>query len=125
MKEKRILVIDEHGFSRVCSAILEIEGYKSEIITNAGNLASRLNNGEFTLAITSYPYGAFILKELMYRDIPIIILSDHINKDLIGILEGCEKSCCMIKPLDYQKFKSVVRQAMNGGLSVQGGYRIV
>ncbi len=122
---KTILIIDESGFSRVCFAILEFEGYGVETITNCGDLATRLDNNEFGLIITSYPYGAFLFEDIKKREIPTIILSDHINSDLIETLESFDNSYCMIKPLDYQKFTSLVRQVIKGEANIQGGYTIV
>ncbi|HEB76306.1 MAG TPA: DNA-binding response regulator [Nitrospirae bacterium] len=124
-RDKTILIIDESGFTRVCYAILEFEGYGVETMADSSDLAVRLNNNEFGLIITSYPYGAFLFEDIKKRDIPTIILSDHINSDLISILENFDNSYCMIKPLDYQKFMSLVKKVMRGDLSTQGGYAIV
>lgn len=122
---KTILIIDESGFTRVCYAILEFEGYGVETIANSSDLAVRLNNNEFGLIITSYPYGAFLFEDIKKRDITTIILSDHINSNLISILENFDNSYCMIKPLDYRKFMSLVKEVMGGELNIQGGYAIV
>lgn len=121
----KILIIDEAGFSRICSAILESEGHRAETISNIDNLASSLNNNEFRLIITSYPYGSFLFEEIKKRDIPTIILSDHISSGLINILKSFGNSYCMIKPLDYGKFRCLVKQVMNNDLNFQGGYNIV
>lgn len=122
---KRILIIDEGGFSRVCSALLEFEGFGAETMTGTENLVSRLEGDEVGLIITSYPYGSFLFSQLENRKVPVIILSDHINRDLINVLEGFNNSYCMIKPLDYQKFRSLVRHVMGGAAEVQRGYNIV
>ncbi|GAB4390640.1 MAG: hypothetical protein Kow0025_24060 [Thermodesulfovibrionales bacterium] len=120
---KKILIIDETGFARVCSALLEFEGFGAE--TACQGLSGGLD-GDYGLVITSYPYGSFLFNEIEKRKIPVIILSDQINRDLINVLEGFCSSFCMIKPLDYQKFRSLVRQVM-GGETVfqQKGYNIV
>lgn len=120
---KRILIIDESGFSRVCSALLEFEGYGAETVTGVEDLGNWLD--DLGLIITSYPYGSFLFSELGKMEIPVIILSDHINRDLITVLEGFKNSYCMIKPLDYQKFRSLVRQVMGGANEALGGYNIV
>ncbi len=126
MAEKSILIIDEAGFSRICSAILESEGYRVEAVTDGDNLASKLNNEEIVLIITScYPYGILFLEDIKKRNIPVIILSDLINKELINILERFNSSYCMVKPLDYQKFKRLVRKIVNGDLNNHGEYNIV
>lgn len=126
MLNKRILIIDDAGFSRVCSAILESEGYGTDIVTEKADiLAGMLDREEFGLIITSYPYGGVLFKELKKRKIPTMILATHIDWDLINVLESFRETYCMIKPLNYQKFTTVVRQMMSGDFNIKGGYNIV
>ena len=124
---KKILIIDEEGFSRVCSAILEREGYVTTTITGAHEFSSFSDYNDFGLVITSYPYDVFLLEEIKKRDISTIILSDHINKGLISTLEGLDHSdtYCMIKPLDYSKFRSLIKQLMSSDAISCGEYNIV
>jgi DNA-binding NtrC family response regulator len=124
---KGILIIDEEGFSRVCSAILEKEGYSTETVTGIHELTSRMNYDDFGLIIASYPYGALLFEAIQKRKIPTLILSDHIGKDLITTLEGFDNSYsyCMIKPLDYTKFKTLVKQLMSSDSNMSGEYNIV
>jgi DNA-binding NtrC family response regulator len=114
--KKKILIFDEAGFSRICSAILEKEGYGTNTICDVRQIDSKINYNDFGLVITSYPFGAFILQKLKEARIPTIILSDHINRDLIMTLKDLDKSLsyCMIKPLDYDKFRTLVNQTMRG-----------
>lgn len=112
---KKILIVDESGFSRICSAILEKEGFGTSVYCDVQKLDPNvLNYNDFGLVITSYPYGALILESLKKLKIPTIILSDFINRDLMITMEDMDKSSsyCMIKPLDYNKFKSLVSQTM-------------
>ena len=121
----RILIIDEASFSRVCSAILATEGFKAESIPHDDTLTASYTFSTYGLIITSYPYGAFLFDEIRKVSLPVIVLTDHISRDLIAMLEGFEKSYCMVKPLDYRKFKGLVTQLMKGDYSYQGGYCIV
>jgi len=121
---KKILIIDESGFSHICSAILELEGHKTEILKDVKNLLSRLKNKEFALIIISYPFGYFMFEEIKKLDLPIIILTDHINRDFISLLQGFSKTYSMIKPLDYQKFRSLVRNLLDRNLEILDGYNI-
>ncbi|MEW6116800.1 MAG: DNA-binding response regulator [Nitrospirota bacterium] len=126
MQEKKILIIDEAGFSRICSAILEFEGYTIQTASDLDSAAMPFSSHEFGLIITSYPYGVCCFDAIKQKNISTIILSDHINGELINILEGFNHSYCMIKPLDYQKFRVLVKQVMSGDLStIHGGYNIV
>ncbi|MEW6109834.1 MAG: DNA-binding response regulator [Nitrospirota bacterium] len=126
MKSRRILIIDEHGFSRVCSAILESEGYDVEVVNNISNrLKTKIRDNDFGLIVISYPYGALLLDEIRKFNISNIVLSDNIDEKLISRLRGFYNSYCMIKPLDYSKFKSLVKQVMSGDMELQRGYNIV
>ena len=125
MKTKKILIIDENGFARVCSAILESKGHEVENISLSDNPSTKLSNDELGLIITSYPYCAIFLETIKKKNIPVLILSDHIDNDLFSILKGIDNSYCMIKPLDYDKFRYLVAQIITGESIPQGGYCIV
>jgi hypothetical protein len=86
-----------------------------------------LNDTDYGLVITSYPFGSLFFEEIRKKSIPAIILSDHINRDLIKALEDFDTSysCCMIKPLDYEKFRTVVKQVICGEANIRGEYSIV
>ena len=121
---KKILIIDEKSFSLVCSAILELEGHRTEILEASESILPRLNN-EFGLIITSYPFSYPFFEEIKKSNLPTIILIDHINKDLINLLEDFNNSYCLIKPLDYQEFKSLVKLVANCEKSNKTGYKIL
>jgi DNA-binding NtrC family response regulator len=110
-----ILIVDEAGFSRVCSAILEKEGYGTNAVTDVRQVDAKINYNDLGLVITSYPYGEVLFDRLMKNKIPTIILSDHLNSKLMTTLELFDKSLshCMIKPLDFTKFRSLVNQVMH------------
>lgn len=107
---KKILIIDENRFSRICSAILEHEGFETEIFENGESQFVKFDNKKFGLIITSYPFGHFWFEKIKKMNLPTIILTDHINRAFINLLEGFNNSYCMVKPLDYQEFRSLVRQ---------------
>jgi len=124
---KKILIIDEAGFSRICSAILEQDGYRVETITSMHNVSKKFSDNDFGLIITSYPYGIYFLKEIQKRDIPLakLVLADQFSGDLLTMLDRLNNSCCMLKPLDYTKFRSLVKDMVCGDLNFIGGYNIV
>jgi DNA-binding NtrC family response regulator len=111
---KKILIFDEAGFSRICSAILEKEGYGTNAFTDVCQLDSKVKYEDFGLVITSYPYGAALLEKIVMSRIPTIILSDQVSRDLMSKLDNFDKtiSHCMIKPLDYHKFRTLVNETM-------------
>jgi DNA-binding NtrC family response regulator len=112
---KKILIVDEAGFSRICSAILEKEGYGINAIPDVHRFDTEFDCSDIGLVITSYPYGAFMLDKLKKWNVPMIILSDHLSLELMATLDHFDmsKSYCMLKPLDYQKFRSLVSQTMH------------
>jgi hypothetical protein len=124
MRNKRILIIDEYGFSRVCSALLDNAGY-DVTITSVSDLPGPLNEQDYGLIVTSHPYGAPVFNELGKIHTPTLILADNIDDTLIQILNTFDSSYCMIKPLDYKKFKLVVKDLINSGVTVREGYSIV
>lgn len=121
-KDKNILIVDEAGFSRVCSAILEKEGYRTNAVTDVRQLDAEINYSNFGLVITSYPYGEVLFDKLKKKKIPTIILSDHFNRSLVMTLELFDKSIshCLIKPLDYTKFRTLVNQVMRSNCKSVG-----
>lgn len=126
-RRKKILIIDEAGFSRICSAILEQDGYRVETITSLNNVSNKFSDDDFGLIITSYPYGLYFLREIQRRDTRVakLVLADQFSGDLLSMLEGLNNSCCMMKPLDYTKFRSLVKDMVCGDLNFIGGYNIV
>ena len=120
-------MIDEKGFCRICSALLKVAGYGMEtlIYPNSNDLSSKLGLNNIGLIITSYPYGHQLLHQVRTSNIPFIILTDNIDKNLINTLNGLSNSYCMIKPIDYKKFRTLVVEIMSGYCSARRGYAIV
>lgn len=111
---RKALIYDEAGFSRVCSAILEISGCAADVMGEHLDAPQRLNSSDVGVFITSYPYGAFMLNEVRKRSIPAIVLIDNLDERFIDMLQTYDNLYYMIKPLDYDKFKGLVRQLLNG-----------
>jgi len=106
-----VLIYDEAGFSRVCSALLEMSGCATDIM---GDSSGKLNSSDIGVFVTSYPYGAFMLDEVQKRSIPVVVLFDNLDEQFVDILHKYDNLYCMIKPLDYGKFKGLVQQLLNG-----------
>lgn len=122
MEKEKILIIDEYGFSRVCAAILESEGYTSEQISCGTKPVAGESVG---LVIASYPFGESFSNDLRQMSLPVIVLTDHISRDLISFLEGLDRSYCLMKPLNFEKFVVLVKDLMSGVQNCPGGYSIV
>ncbi|MCX7793590.1 MAG: hypothetical protein N2257_04170 [Thermodesulfovibrionales bacterium] len=118
---KKILIIDEYGFSKICEAILGSSGYAVEIFSMVNdNINSKLNQYDFDLVVTSYPYGAVFFNEIKKKNIPVLVLADNIDQTLLKWLNDFNSSYCMIKPLDYHKFKTVIQKVIDGDINING-----
>jgi hypothetical protein len=104
--------------------MLKVVGYSAENITCIDNLPERINNNEFGLIIISYPYGTFFFNEKRIN-ISTIVLADQIDKDLMNRLDSVRNYCCMIKPLDYKKFRHVVNKFMRSQMETYEGTYIL
>lgn len=124
MRGEKIVIIDEAGFSHVCSSILEMEGFRSVTLADDDQNASTERIRDAALVIASYPYGLSMMDKLRELALPVIILCDHVGRDIIDILESLSDSYCMVKPIDYHRFTSLVRLLMNEGIYCNGGYRL-
>lgn len=122
---KKILIIDEKIFSRICSAILELEGFITEIFDMSKNFLSLNKFDEFGLVIISYPFSQSLLAEIKKINIPTIILVDQVNKEVMNLLESLTTSYCMIKPIDYIKFKKLVKKIIVRKIPDTKSYKIL
>ncbi|GEM_PF-707982 len=118
---KKILIIDEGNFSRVCSAILNDEGYQIRLAGSGEEAGRVIHNDGISLIVSSYPYAQSFLKSKNLRGMPTIVLSDELNDDLIEVMKNIENSICLLKPLDFDRFKYIVRGIINGYLDLSGG----
>ncbi len=121
MQSKRILIFDECPFARVCSALLEVGGFEAETVSAVGDVPSARDIRRFGLIITSYPFCTPRVEEIKKCGISTIILSDDIDESLLSILKDFRNSYCMMKPLDYEKFRSLVRLVMSREKTTHGG----
>ncbi len=120
-KVKKILIVDEDGFSKVCSAILNDEGYETRLAISVEDALQCISNNGISLIVSSYPYALSFLESEDIKDIPTIILSDEFNNELIEVMKCIRSSICLVKPLDFERFKYIVHGIINGYLNLSGG----
>ena len=51
---KKILIVEEHGFSRICSALLDLNGFQVSCLQDVRQPVNLDQLSEFGLAIVSY-----------------------------------------------------------------------
>ena len=125
MSEKeKIIIVDESGFSRICLSILRDEGFPAEVRVHGEMEPHPIGEG-VSLLITSYPYGKALLNRVSNLTVPVIILVDHVGKEIIDVLEELENSYCMVKPIDYRRFTLLVKNLVHDTVYQYGGYSIV
>lgn len=122
---QRIQIVDEAIFGRICSAILMLEGYEVGVATIYDGAADHEDEHHGSLFVTSYPYCRHALKTFETIKSPVIILTDQIDSHLMNLLQISENVTCMIKPIDYERFKSLVRDVMNGLARAPGGFNVM
>ncbi len=118
---KRILIVDEDGFSKVCSAILNDEGYQTRHAISEEDAIRHISDNGISLIVSSYPFAVSVLRSNKLRDIPTIVLSDEFNSDLIEVMKCIKNSICLVKPLDFKRFKYIVHGIIKGYLDLSGG----
>jgi len=121
MNSKKILIIDEDGFSKVCSAILKDEGYQTKMALSLEEADAQVSRNGISLIVSSYPYALSFLRSQRIREIPTIVLSNDLNSDLIEVMKCIKNSVCLVKPLDFERFKYIVRGIIHGYLNLSGG----
>lgn len=122
MKQKKILILDDKHFSRICRAILERAGFIPETPDNIKHSDTLQRWQEYGLVIASYPIAEDVVSKICGTQTPVIVLSDFYNYEIREALKTFEVSRCLIKPLDYEKFLGVVGEMLQGRIMEQGGY---
>ncbi|KPK36678.1 MAG: hypothetical protein AMK70_01385 [Nitrospira bacterium SG8_35_1] len=118
---KKILIFDEDGFCKICSAMLSDEGYQTELAFSNEEAESFIAKNGISLIVLSYPFALPFLRSESIRDIPTIVLSNDLNSDLIEMMKRFKNSVCLVKPLDFKRFKYIVRGVVSGYLNLTGG----
>ena len=118
---KKILILDEDGFSKICSAMLNDEGYQTELASSSEEAETCVEKNGISLIVLSYPFALPFLRSESARIIPTIILSNDLSSDLIDMMKRSKNSVCLMKPLDYKRFKYIIRGVVSGYLNLTGG----
>jgi DNA-binding response OmpR family regulator len=118
------MIIDEAVFGRICSAILNEEGYAVGVATNYNAMTSKDSSARPSLVVTSYPFCCKDLKAFDNITAPVIMLTDQIDTMLMSLLKTYDNIFCLVKPIDYQRFKCLVKGVMLGEVSIPGGFNV-
>lgn len=118
---KKILIIEEDGFSRICSAILHDAGYQTSFAASEKEAVQIVSDNGISLIVSDDTHVHSLLQLRIIHNIPKIVLSDVINNELIEAMKRIGNSVCLMKPLDFERFKYIVHGIINGYLNISGG----
>jgi hypothetical protein len=105
---KNILVVDEQRFGKICTALVELNGYDSEWASGCEDDFYQRDFERYDLVITSYPYGRLTLGSLVGKKVSLLVLSDFACEDLMRAVEDNPNFYCLVKPVDFSCFNNVV-----------------
>jgi hypothetical protein len=105
---KNILVVDEQRFGKICTALVELNGYGSEWASGCEDDFYQRDFERYDLVITSYPYGRLTLGSLVGKKVALLVLSDFACEDLMRAVEDNANFFCLVKPVDFSCFNHVV-----------------
>ncbi|MDY6849179.1 MAG: hypothetical protein AB7F20_06645 [Geoalkalibacter sp.] len=109
--KKKILLVDDDHFFRICQAIFLRDGVEVEsaLVMEPENWDS----GRYSLVIGSYPMAAPFLLRISEWKIPVFILSDGLSRELISLMKQIPTSRFFLKPLDFGHFRGMVCDAVH------------
>jgi hypothetical protein len=109
---QKILVIDEPGFARVCSALLARDGFAAETLAEVDRTLDASDG--FDLIITSFPYAARLFPRFAEQQIPVLVLADCVSGELLDHMKYIHNIRCLIKPIDFESFGGQVQRMLTG-----------
>jgi hypothetical protein len=104
---KKVLIVDEPNFVRVCSAILQNQGLVTDSLVSSSFDHALLSGYE--LIVVAYPYAANFLEDVEHVTVPVLFLADLVDDGLLAQLQKFMRSFCITKPLDFRLFSNLVK----------------
>lgn len=108
MTSKNVLVVDEQRFGKICTALVELNGFDTEWASGREEGFHQRDFERYALVITSYPYGKEILPSLKGRKVSLLVLSDFACESLMQAVDENVNFFCLVKPVDFSRFNHVV-----------------
>lgn len=118
---KKILIVDEERCRRVCAAILELVGIESARVVSLNRFDSDQSLEDYEFVITSFPYDQCLLDRLLEQNLPAMVFSDCLSGELLEKISNSSNMGCMIKPIDFEKFKEMLSKYLQSSNSFRGG----
>jgi len=100
--------------------MLEREGYKVILPLSFKEARDWILSGNISLIILNYPYADAILKSKVIGNIPVLMLVEQLGEEVMEVLIRLKKGICMLKPIDFEKFKLIIKKILDGKLRMYG-----
>jgi hypothetical protein len=108
VSKKNVLIVDEHRFGKICTALVQLNGFRSEWASGSEEGFFQRNFDCYSLVITSYPYGSRVLQNLAGKKTSLLVLSDFACEDLMRTVDENDNFFCLVKPVDFSRFNHLV-----------------
>jgi hypothetical protein len=118
---RKILIVNNDGFGKICSDILNEEGFDSILACSVEEAVQHASNDNISLIVSNHSHTRSFLKSQLFCDIHKIILTNEFNKELIEDMKLIKNAICLVKPLDFKRFRYIVCGIMNGYVNLTGG----
>jgi hypothetical protein len=107
-----ILIVDEQSFGKICTALVELNGFPSEWASGSEDDFHLRDLERYRMVITSYPYGKTLLGQLEGKQVSLLVLSDYACGNLLKSVEANPNFFCLVKPVDFTRFNDVVNNIL-------------
>ena len=77
MNSSSILIVDEQSFGKICTALVEMNGFSTEWASGSEDDFHLRDFDRYRMVITSYPYGKILLEQLEGKQVALLVLSDY------------------------------------------------
>jgi len=108
---KCVLIVEEESFSRVCMAMLKSEGYRAIVPVSFDEARGHILDESVSLVIINYQSAAELME--MVGEIPVILLVEELNDRVLKAVNTLQRGICMLKPIDFNCFRRIIRRIMD------------
>ena len=112
MNSSSILIVDEQSFGKICTALVEMNGFSTEWASGSEDDFHLRDFDRYRMVITSYPYGKILLEQLEGKQVALLVLSDYACGNLLKSVEENANFYCLVKPVDFSRFNEVVNNIL-------------
>lgn len=119
--QKRVLLVDDSHFQKTAiSLLLKKEGFNVDTASNGLQALSMIENNKYQLVITDHTMdlmtglemGLLIRHQLSEKELPILVLSGEISKELLEEYQKVKVSGFFIKQKDLNPLLNKIKELL-------------